>query len=41
MEGSDPVITAVSGLMVVLATGLVLIVEKFFGALRLIANEQA
>jgi putative spermidine/putrescine transport system permease protein len=38
-QGSDPVITAVSGLMIIVASVLVLLVEKFFGALRLIANE--
>lgn len=39
-QGSDPVITAVSGLMTILASALVLVVEYFFGVLRLIANEQ-
>jgi putative spermidine/putrescine transport system permease protein len=39
-QGSDPVITAVSGLMILLASALVLVVEHFFGVLRLIANEQ-
>jgi putative spermidine/putrescine transport system permease protein len=38
-QGSDPVITAVSGLMIIVASVLVLLVEKLFGALRLIANE--
>ena len=39
-QGSDPVITAVSGLMIILASTLVIVVEYFFGVLRLIANEQ-
>lgn len=39
-QGSDPVITAVSGLMIILASALVLVVEYCFGVLRLIANEQ-
>jgi hypothetical protein len=34
------VITAVSGLMILLASALVLVVEYCFGVLRLIANEQ-
>lgn len=40
-QGSDPVVTSVSGLMIIIATALVLVVEKLFGVLRLIANEQA
>jgi putative spermidine/putrescine transport system permease protein len=39
-QGSDPVVTAVSGLMIIIASGVLLIVERFFGVLRLIANEQ-
>ncbi len=39
-QGSDPVVTSVSGLMIVVATVLVLVIERFFGVLRLIANEQ-
>ena len=37
--GSDPVIGAVSGLMIFFAAGLILVVERFFGVLRLIAHE--
>lgn len=39
-QGSDPVITAVSGVMILLAGGLVIVVERFFGVLRLIGNEE-
>ena len=39
-QGDDPVITAVSGLMIILATVLMLLVERFFGVLRLMSNEQ-
>lgn len=39
-QGDDPVITAVSGLMIILAGLLLLVVERMFGVLRLIANEQ-
>jgi putative spermidine/putrescine transport system permease protein len=38
-QGSDPVITAVSGLMIIVAGLFVVLVEASFGALRLIANE--
>ncbi|MFI4982177.1 MAG: ABC transporter permease, partial [Nevskiales bacterium] len=39
-QGDDPVITAVSGLMVIFAALLVLVVERLFGVLRLMASEQ-
>lgn len=39
-EGSDPIITSVSGLMIIIASLLLMVVERFFGVLRLIANEQ-
>ena len=39
-QGSDPVSHRVSGVMVFFAAALVLVVEKFFGVLRLIAHEQ-
>jgi putative spermidine/putrescine transport system permease protein len=39
-QGSDPVVTAVSGLMIFLSSGIVILTERFFGVLRLIANEQ-
>lgn len=39
-QGDDPVITAVSGLMIILAAVLLIAVERIFGVLRLIANEQ-
>jgi putative spermidine/putrescine transport system permease protein len=38
-QGSDPIVTAVSGVMILFAAGLVIIVERYFGVLRLIANE--
>jgi putative spermidine/putrescine transport system permease protein len=38
-EGSDPVITAVSGLMIIFVSVLLFIIERFFGVLRLITNE--
>jgi putative spermidine/putrescine transport system permease protein len=39
-EGSDPVITAVSGLMIIFVSLLLVVIERFFGVLRLIANEE-
>jgi putative spermidine/putrescine transport system permease protein len=39
-QGDDPVITAVSGLMIILTALLLLVVERMFGVLRLIASEQ-
>jgi len=39
-QGADPVVTAVSGLMVIFAAVLVAFIERFFGVLRLIADEQ-
>lgn len=38
-HGSDPIVTAVSGVMILFAAILVIVVERFFGVLRLIANE--
>ena len=40
-QGDDPVITAVSGIMIILTALLLLLVERVFGALRLIANEHS
>lgn len=40
-EGSDPIVTAVSGLMIIIASGLLVVVERLFGVLRLIANERS
>jgi putative spermidine/putrescine transport system permease protein len=40
-QGSDPVVTAVSGIMIFFSAGLIAVAEKFFGVLRLIANEQS
>lgn len=37
-NGSDPIITAASGLLIIIATVTVLVVEKYFGVLRLIAG---
>jgi len=39
-QGDDPIITAVSGLMVIFAVVLVLVVEWLFGVLRLMTHEQ-
>jgi len=39
-QGDDPVVTAASGLMILFAAALVLIIERVFGVLRLISNEQ-
>ena len=36
--GSDPIITATSGLLIILATAFVLIIERSFGALRLLTG---
>lgn len=38
-EGSDPVITAVSGLMIILVSIILFVIERYFGVLRLIAHE--
>lgn len=40
-HGSDPIITATSGLLIIVATGLVLLIERYFGALRLIVGGKA
>lgn len=40
-HGSDPIITAASGLLIVVATALVLLIERYFGALRLIVGGKA
>jgi putative spermidine/putrescine transport system permease protein len=40
-QGSDPVVTAVSGVMIFLSCGIVILTERFFGVLRLIANDQS
>jgi putative spermidine/putrescine transport system permease protein len=40
-QGSDPVITAASGLLILVATALVLLVERYFGVLRLLAGGKA
>jgi putative spermidine/putrescine transport system permease protein len=40
-QGDDPVITAVSGLMVIFAVLLVVVVDRLFGVLRLMAQEQS
>jgi putative spermidine/putrescine transport system permease protein len=37
-HGSDPIITAASGLLIIVATILVLLIERYFGALRLIVG---
>ena len=39
-QGSDPVITAVSGAMIIFAIVLMLIVERFYGVLRLMAERR-
>jgi putative spermidine/putrescine transport system permease protein len=39
--GSDPIITAASGLLIVVSMGIVLFTEKYFGALRLIVGGRA
>jgi putative spermidine/putrescine transport system permease protein len=39
-QGSDPIVTAVSGWMIIISAVLVVVAEKFFGVLRLIANEK-
>jgi putative spermidine/putrescine transport system permease protein len=39
-QGSDPVITAVSGAMIIFAIGLMLLVERFYGVLRLMADRR-
>ncbi len=39
-EGSDPIVTSVSGLMIIVASVLLVLVERIFGVLRLVANEQ-
>lgn len=40
-QGSDPVITAASGLLIIIATALVLLVERYFGVIRLLAGGRA
>jgi putative spermidine/putrescine transport system permease protein len=40
-QGSDPVITATSGLLIMLATILVIAMERYFGVLRLIVGGRA
>lgn len=39
-QGSDPIITAVSGAKIIFAVGLMLIVERFYGILRLMADRK-
>ncbi|MDP0930304.1 ABC transporter permease [Paracoccus onubensis] len=39
-QGDDPLVTAISGFMILFAALFVLVVEKLFGVLRLIANEK-
>jgi putative spermidine/putrescine transport system permease protein len=38
-QGSDPIVTAVSGIMILLSAALVLLAEKTVGVLKMIANE--
>jgi putative spermidine/putrescine transport system permease protein len=40
-QGSDPVITATSGLLIMLATVLIIVLERYFGVLRLIVGGRA
>ena len=40
-QGSDPVVTAVSGLMILLSCAIVVLIERVFGVLRLISGEQS
>ena len=40
-QGSDPVITATSGLLIMLATVLIVVMERYFGLLRLIVGGRA
>lgn len=39
-EGSDPIITSVSGLMIIIVSLLLFVIERYFGVLRLIAHDQ-
>jgi putative spermidine/putrescine transport system permease protein len=39
-QGSDPVITAASGAMIIFAIVLILLVERFYGVLKLMAERR-